>query len=113
MFYPYQFHTTFLSKGKRNHIAESNKTSFQRAFGNGFFFDLAFPFAACQIMWVHVEIRCGGGFRWELGILTMYTDSYITHRQSSLRVRYHQFHTARFWPANVGNTRIKAGVFGG
>jgi hypothetical protein len=22
----------------------------------------------CQIMWVHVEIRCGGGFRWEQGI---------------------------------------------
>jgi hypothetical protein len=27
----------------------------------------------------------------EAGNPTMYTDSYITHRQSSLRVRYHQF----------------------
>jgi hypothetical protein len=26
------------------------------------------PGGVCQIMWVHVEIRCGGGFRWEQGI---------------------------------------------
>jgi hypothetical protein len=25
-------------------------------------------YGCCQIMWVHVGIRCGGGFRWELGI---------------------------------------------
>jgi hypothetical protein len=33
---------------------------------------LKFPKAVkvrlCQIMWVHVEVRCGGGLRWEQGI---------------------------------------------
>jgi hypothetical protein len=47
---------------------------------------------------------------------TMYTDSYITHRQSSLRVRYHQFNIGHyastpityFWmEQSMGSKRFK------
>jgi hypothetical protein len=41
---------------------------------------------------------------------TMYTDSYITHRQSSLRVRYHQFN--RFYSKEKEKERTKAAIRG-
>jgi hypothetical protein len=43
----------------------------------------------CGYMWGSDVVEVLGG-SWESN---MYTDSYINHRQLSLRVRYHQFHS--------------------